>query len=554
MMLFYLSGILFMFNSMFFLIMGIWFMLFQLEVFLEWNLFYLNSVMINMLIYLDWISMLFIFTVSLISSMIMFYCVEYMSHEVNKIRFFFLVILFIFSMFLMILSPNLISIILGWDGLGLTSYCLVIYYQSYFSFNSGMLTVLMNRVGDIMIMLSISILVIMGSWNFVNILMNSNLLIFFIIIASFTKSAQFPFSSWLPAAMAAPTPVSSLVHSSTLVTAGVYLLIRFNNIIYMNNNFLNFILYVGMITMFMAGLSANFEFDFKKIIAFSTLSQLGLMMVIYSMKLFILSYFHLVIHAMFKSMMFMCSGIIIHSMINNQDIRLMGNLLEFLPLTFMILMISNFSLCGMPFLSGFYSKDLILEKIFMSKFSLILFLFLIVSTLLTLIYSVRLMYYLMNKNFYFFSNFKINDYKIMNFSLILLLLNTIFMGFLFNSMLFLNIEEIFLMKMEKLMILFLLILMMFFMNKLYYLKFNFNFFLSFMFGKMFFLNYLNFYYNNLMLMMKNYYYLFDKGMENYSEKLIYELLYKMNLNKLNNNNLLGLMLMMSFMLMFMLLI
>nr|YP_010934914.1 NADH dehydrogenase subunit 5 [Lamennaisia ambigua]WKV28905.1 NADH dehydrogenase subunit 5 [Lamennaisia ambigua] len=543
---FYLSGLMFLMMSIMLFILSIMMFLLKFEVFLEWSLMTFNSMQLNFLLYLDWISLLFIFTVMLISSMVMFYCIEYMSHEIMNLRFFYLVFLFILSMGLMILSPNLISIILGWDGLGLTSYCLVIFYQNYFSYNSGMLTVLMNRVGDILIMMSISLMIMYGSWNFMNLNFENFYLFIFIILASFTKSAQFPFSSWLPAAMAAPTPVSSLVHSSTLVTAGVYLLIRFHYLLYKNLMLMYFILIVSMITMVMAGVFANFEYDFKKIIAFSTLSQLGLMMMIYSMKFFILSYFHLIVHAMFKSMMFMCSGIVIHSMLNYQDIRFMGNLLEFMPFTFLSIMVANFALCGMPFFSGFYSKDLILEKFFMSNFFLILYIFLIMGTLLTVIYSVRLIYYLLSKKFNFFSFFKINDYKFMNFSLLILMFNSLVFGYLMNWVIYMNIEEIYLMSLEKMLILLLCMISILLGKKFFIKKFYLNYMYMYMSGKMFFLNYMNFFYVLSMTVYKNYYFLVDKGVENLSSVYSFTLVKLMWVNLFNNNNLLEFLLLMSF--------
>nr|QGA74508.1 NADH dehydrogenase subunit 5 [Encyrtus eulecaniumiae] len=532
MILFYLTAWFFLNFSFFFFFYGLLFMFMNYKLLLNWNLLVLNSVDFSMLIYLDWLSLIFIFTVLLISSMIFFYCCEYMSHDFNINRFFYLIFLFVISMILMIISPSILTIILGWDGLGLISYGLVIYYQSNFSYNSGMLTVLMNRVGDVMIILSISLMFILGSWNF---LFYNNFLNYFlfimVIIASFTKSAQFPFSSWLPAAMAAPTPVSSLVHSSTLVTAGVYMLIRFNNLIYLNSEFLNFIVCIGMLTMMFAGFSALSEYDLKKIIAYSTLSQLGLMMVIYGMKFYILSFFHLVIHAMFKSMMFMCSGVFIHSLLNYQDIRFMGNLIEFMPLTLMIFMVANFSLCGAPFFSGFYSKDLILEKIFMSSFSMILYLFLLLSTGLTVMYSIRVMYYLSYKNFNFLSFSKVLDIKLMNFSMFLLLINSLMSGYLMNWLIFLNIEEIYLFKMEKIQILFLCISMVILFNFFSKLKFKVVFPFYF-FGKMWMLYYVNFYLNfyNLNL-MKKFYNVVDKGYTTLVlEKSVMDFINKLNLN------------------------
>nr|YP_009944713.1 NADH dehydrogenase subunit 5 [Encyrtus eulecaniumiae]QGA74469.1 NADH dehydrogenase subunit 5 [Encyrtus eulecaniumiae] len=532
MILFYLTAWLFLYFSLFFFFYGLLFMFMNYKLLLNWNLLVLKSVDFSMLIYLDWLSLIFIFTVLLISSMIFFYCCEYMSHDFNINRFFYLIFLFVISMILMINSPKMLTIILGWDGLGLIPYGLVIYYQSNFSYNSGMLTVLMNRVGDVKIILSISLMFILGSWNF---LFYNNFLNYFlfimVIIASFTKSAQFPFSSWLPAAMAAPTPVSSLVHSSTLVTAGVYMLIRFNNLIYLNSEFLNFIVCIGMLTMMFAGFSALSEYDLKKIIAYSTLSQLGLMMVIYGMKFYILSFFHLIIHAMFKSMMFMCSGVFIHSLLNYQDIRFMGNLIEFMPLTLMIFMVANFSLCGAPFFSGFYSKDLILEKIFMSSFSMILYLFLLLSTGLTVMYSIRVMYYLSYKNFNFLSFSKVLDIKLMNFSMFLLLINSLMSGYLMNWLIFLNIEEIYLFKMEKIQILFLCIFMVILFNFFSKLKFKVVFPFYF-FGKMWMLYYVNFYLNfyNLNL-MKKFYNVVDKGYTTLVlEKSVMDFINKLNLN------------------------
>lgn len=253
-----------------------------------------------------------------------------------------------------------------------------------------------------------------------------------IIIASFTKSAQFPFSSWLPVAIAAPTPVSSLVHSSTLVTAGVYLLIRFNYLIYKNSELLLLILFIRIITIIFSGFSANFEYDVKKIIAYSTLSQLGLIMAIYSMKNFELTFFHLVIHAIFKSIIFICSGVFIHYLSLYQDIRYMGNLKIFIPLTCIIFIISNYSLCGIPFISGFFSKDQILEFIFIRNLNLIIYIIIMLSTGLTVSYSVRLIYYLISREFNFNRTYLIIDNKLMNYSIFILIMITIFSGFFLN--------------------------------------------------------------------------------------------------------------------------
>jgi NADH-ubiquinone oxidoreductase chain 5 len=184
------------------------------------------------------------------------------------------------------------------------------------------------------------------------------LISFLVVLAAMTSSGQIPFSSWLPAAMATPTPVSALVHSSTLVTAGVYLLILFSPSFRCWLN--TILLLVSGLTIFMAGLLANFEFDLKKIIALSTLRQLGHKIITISIGLSGLAFFHLLTHELFKALLFMCAGGAIHSMGNSQDIRFMGGLSIYIPFTSSF-MVSNFVLCGMPFLAGFYSRDFILE-------------------------------------------------------------------------------------------------------------------------------------------------------------------------------------------------
>jgi len=183
----------------------------------------------------------------------------------------------------------------------------------------------------------------------------------FIILAGLTKRAQIPFSAWLPAAMAAPTPVSALVHSSTLVTAGVYLLIRFYSVFESELLLGAALFYLGALTMLMAGIVASFETDLKKIIALSTLSQLGLIVLSVGLGNINLAIFHLIVHAIFKALLFLCGGKIIHSFGGEQDIRFIGGINTNLPVSLVTLNVANFSLCGIPFISGFYSKDLILE-------------------------------------------------------------------------------------------------------------------------------------------------------------------------------------------------
>nr|YP_007890459.1 NADH dehydrogenase subunit 5 [Hebomoia glaucippe]AGG84355.1 NADH dehydrogenase subunit 5 [Hebomoia glaucippe] len=424
------------------MMLTLYFLMNNMVLFLEWELISFNSINIVFSILLDWMSLLFMMFVSLISSSVIYYSKSYMSSELNLNRFIILVLLFVISMMLLIISPNIISIFLGWDGLGLVSYCLVIYYQNVKSYNAGMLTVLSNRVGDVMLLIVIAWMMNYGSWNYIFYLelMSKDfcmqLISCMIILGAMTKSAQIPFSAWLPAAMAAPTPVSALVHSSTLVTAGVYLLIRFNNLL-LGTEFLQMLLLISGLTMFMAGISANFEFDLKKIIALSTLSQLGLMMSILSMGFYDLAFFHLLTHAMFKALLFMCAGMIIHMMSDSQDIRLMGGLSKYIPLTSLCLNISNLALCGIPFLAGFYSKDLILEMVSMSNLNLVVFYLYYFSTGLTMFYTIRLLMYLMVNEFNLMSIYNLYDEDyIMLKSMIILLFMSVVSGSVLSWLIF----------------------------------------------------------------------------------------------------------------------
>nr|UFI48418.1 NADH dehydrogenase subunit 5 [Gunungidia aurantiifasciata] len=414
--------------SIFSFFFGMYFMYNDFVIMLEWKVFSINSLTIFYLIIIDWISMIFISTVMFISSMVILYSFNYIgvgSYYSN--RFILIVILFIFSMILMIMSPNLISIMLGWDGLGLVSYCLVIYYSSMKSYLAGLITCLTNRMGDIGLLISICWVMSYGSWHFMyyNYLMNNHI-IYLIIISCFTKSAQIPFSCWLPAAMAAPTPVSSLVHSSTLVTAGVYLLIRF----FYCYTFLNsFFLFISVMTMIFSSICASYEFDLKKIIALSTLSQLGLMMSSLFMGMVDLAFFHLLTHAMFKSLLFLCSGIFIFYMNDNQDIRLMGSVCAFMPLTTSCFNISNLTLCGVPFLSGFYSKDFMIECYMFNGLNMILVILFYFSLGLTACYTSRLFFYTMISKYKSFSyNFMYDEMNFMKLSIFILTIFSVMTG------------------------------------------------------------------------------------------------------------------------------
>lgn len=440
------------------------FLLRDLVYFIEWEIVSLNSISIVITFLFDWIRLIFISFVLLISSLVIFYRNEYIGEDFNVNRFILLVLIFVFSIIILIIRPNLIRILLGWDGLGLVSYCLVIYFQNVKSYNAGIITALSNRIGDVALLLAIAWILNYGSWNYIFYLeiikRNFEIIIIggLVILAAITKRAQIPFSSWLPAAIAAPTPVSALVHSSTLVTAGVYLLIRFN--ILLENTFLGqFLLLISGLTIFMAGLGANFEFDLKKIIALSTLSQLGLIIRILSIGFYKLAFFHLLTHALFKALLFICAGVIIHNTKNAQDIRFIGGLRIRIPLTCSCFNIANLALCGIPFLAGFYSKDLILEIVMLSYINFFSFFLFFFSTGLTVCYSFRLVYYSITGDFNRTSLNILNDKGwTISFRIFFLIIIAIIGGSILNWLIFFNPEIICLPFYIKILTLFVCIL------------------------------------------------------------------------------------------------
>ena len=361
------------------------------EISVEWELCVLRGVKLSILLLFDFISLLFFSTVALIAGRVFLYSSSYIRSEIFSNRFILLVLRFVIRMIILIFRPNLISLLLGWDGLGVTSYLLVCFYRSEKRFNARMLTALTNRLGDVAILIIIGLNISNGLFNY-GLVNFSNLTInyesYFIIGAAITKSAQIPFSAWLPAAMAAPTPVSALVHSSTLVTAGVYLLIRFN-FIFSNLDYTWFMLVVGCFTMIIAGISAIIELDMKKVIALSTLSQLGVIFFRLGMDHQYLAFFHLISHAYFKAIIFIGAGAIIHSVKDYQDIRKIGTWSRINPVIRAVFLTASLRLCGIPFIRGFYSKDLILEIILGIEFNFWVLFLSIVATVFTVIYSSR---------------------------------------------------------------------------------------------------------------------------------------------------------------------
>lgn len=461
--------------------MGVSIYYFNYSVILEWIILSQRSLNFEFLIYVDWISMIFIRIIFLISSLIMLYRYIYMEGDLYFKRFIYLVILFIISIILIIFRPNGIRILFGWDGLGLTSYLLVIYYQNFRSFNSGMVTVLCNRIGDVGILIFIRLIMIKGGWNFwiVNKDGNRYLILLILILARVTKRAQIPFSVWLPMAIAAPTPVSSLVHSSTLVTAGVYLIIRFNEFLKKVRELSVLLFFFSVLTIFISGLIANFENDLKKIIALSTLSQLGVIIIILRWGFKYMAFYHLLVHAIFKSILFICAGILIHFIMNSQDIRGYGNLKDNIPFVLIRFYIGRLALCGIPFISGFYSKDRIIELVLVYEINIFILLIVLLSLVFTVSYTVRLIYYLYFSNIKFYSYNNVGENSLINKSMRMLIILRIRLGALLNWIFFFDFNIVYLHTIKKTIVFVLclggirigVLLIKFNFLKFYYLRF-----------------------------------------------------------------------------------
>lgn len=358
---------------------------------IEWHLLTLGSTPLKIDLILDSMSLFYSSVVLFISFNVTKFSKFYIQDDPFSNRFIILVLLFVVSMNLLIFIPHFIALLLGWDGLGLTSFILIIYYQNPKSLSGGIFTALTNRLGDVIILIAIAITLNQGHWNIIYIYQSPFLWpqILIISLAAITKSAQIPFSSWLPAAMAAPTPVSALVHSSTLVTAGVFLLIRFYPFLALEPKFNQLLIFVSTSTILMAGFRACTECDIKKIIALSTLRQLGIIIMSLGLGAPTIAIFHIMTHALFKALLFICAGEIIYLHSHGQDLRWLGNLTFQIPVTSSCIFISNSALCGIPFLAGFYSKDIIIEFMLTSNPNLLILIMAYFALGLTSFYSIR---------------------------------------------------------------------------------------------------------------------------------------------------------------------
>ena len=325
----------------------------------------------------DYSSYIFLLTLTSISVSVLVWSYFYIDNDTLYRRFVMLIFLFLGSIFILVFSSDLLCLFVAWDLLGFTSFFLVIFNRSRSSLGGGLLTGLTNRLGDVLL-LSYFGLVFYGSsgplaWP-----------LWIVFAISFTKSAQVPFSAWLPSAMLAPTPVSALVHSSTLVTAGVYLLYRFAP------SSSSFLVYVGILTTLVAGFAALLECDIKKIIALSTLSQLGLIISSLGVGERALCFAHLNTHAAFKALLFLAVGTVIHSSYGSQETRSLSSLASTSPFTLVVLLGGALSICGLVFLSGIVTKEAILESLFSGRSRLFRLLLFYTGIFLTLAYRLQL--------------------------------------------------------------------------------------------------------------------------------------------------------------------
>ena len=340
--------------------------------------------------------------VMIISTCVQFYAQGYLESDPHLPRFFSYLSLFTFVMILLVTGDNLFLVFMGWEGVGVVSYLLVNYWFTILNANrSGQHALFMNKIGDwgliqaisfsVAIFADLSLPCLFALVSYINADLVLLLSLTFIVAAS-AKSAQISLHTWLAAAMAGPTPVSSLLHSSTMVTAGVYLLMRFSPILELSSTALMVIIWLGSLTAQLGAACGLVENDIKKIIAFSTSSQLGYMVVACGISQYSQALFHLINHAFFKSLLFLSAGALIHAVVDQQDIRRMGSLNLLTPITYTVITLGSLSLMAFPFMTGFYSKELLQEllQVPLNISHTLAYVLTLLAALLTSLYSIRL--------------------------------------------------------------------------------------------------------------------------------------------------------------------
>jgi NADH-ubiquinone oxidoreductase chain 5 len=350
--------------------------------------------------------------VLMVSSLVHIYSIGYMSHDPHNQRFFSYLSLFTFMMIILVTANNFLLMFVGWEGVGICSYLLVSFWFTRIAANqSSMSAFLTNRVGDCF--LTIGMFAIL--WSFGNVdystvfslapFVNENIVTIIgicLLIGAMAKSSQVGLHVWLPMAMEGPTPVSALIHAATMVTAGVYLLMRTSPLIEYSSTVLILCLWLGAITTVFSSLIGLFQQDIKKVIAYSTMSQLGMMVIAVGLSSYNIALFHLVNHAFYKALLFLGAGAVIHAVGDNQDFRKYGGLRTYLPLTYSVMLIASLSLVAFPFMTGFYSKDFILESAYGQFYysGTIVYFIATIGAMFTTLYSVKVLYltFLTNPN------------------------------------------------------------------------------------------------------------------------------------------------------------
>ncbi len=404
-----------------------------------------ESLYINWAFNFDSLTVSMLIPVLIVSSLVHIYSIGYMSHDPHNQRFFSYLSLFTFMMIVLVTGNNFLVMFVGWEGVGVCSYLLVSFWFTRIAANqSSLAAFLMNRVGDTFLTIGMFIIL----WSFGNIdyatifslapYYNENTITIIgicILIGAMAKSSQLGLHVWLPLAMEGPTPVSALIHAATMVTAGVYLLMRASPLIEYSTTVLSLCLWLGAITSIFSSLIGLFQQDIKKVIAYSTMSQLGMMVIAIGLSSYNIALFHLINHAFYKGLLFLGAGSVIHAVYDNQDFRKYGGLKLFLPLTYTIMLIASLSLVALPFMSGFYSKDFILESSYGQFYfsSITVYFIATISAMFTTLYSVKVLYltFLSNPNGPIVNYNNAHEGNIfMNLPLIILAILSIFFGYI----------------------------------------------------------------------------------------------------------------------------
>lgn len=354
--------------------------------------------------YFDELTVSMLIPVLIVSVLVHIYSVGYMGEDPHQQRFFAYISLFTGLMLVLVTGSNFLVMFLGWEGVGVCSYLLVhFWYTRVAAVKSAMNAMFTNRVGDYFLTIGFFVIFFtFGTLDYATVFslapyINTNVITFIailLLLGAAAKSAQLGLHIWLPMAMEGPTPVSALIHAATMVTAGVYLLIRCSPLIEQSELAISIIMVTGAVTAFFAASVGLFQNDIKKVIAYSTMSQLGMMVVAVGLSQYNVALMHLVLHAMYKAGLFLSAGSVLHAMGDQQDFRRFGGLVKVLPLTYIVILIASLSLAALPWLSGYYSKDLIIELAYGSYSSLgyLVYLLAVIAACFTMLYSVKLIY------------------------------------------------------------------------------------------------------------------------------------------------------------------